>query len=72
MKIPFRGIVKNTPAGLAQDGELEDVVNLRYKDGAWRPIPDRSAIFSALPYTNVYIHSNSGYTHYLGVKAPKH
>ena len=68
MKIPFRGIVKNTPAGLAQDGELEDVLNLRYKDGAWRPIPDRSAIFSALPYTNVYIHSNSGYTHYLGVK----
>lgn len=71
MKIPFRGIVKNTPAGLAQDGELEDVVNLRYKDGAWRPIPDRSAIFSALPYTNVYIHSNSGYTHYLGVKSTK-
>lgn len=69
MKIPFRGIVKNTPAGLAQDGELEDVVNLRYKDGAWRPIPDRSAIFSALPYTNVYIHSNSGYTHYLGLKS---
>ena len=68
MKIPLRGIVKNTPAGLAQDGELEDVLNLRYKDGAWRPIPDRSAIFSALPYTNVYIHSNSGYTHYLGVK----
>lgn len=71
MKIPFRGIVKNTPAGLAQDGELEDVLNLRYKDGAWRPIPDRSAIFSALPYTNVYIHSNSGYTHYLGVKSTK-
>lgn len=69
MKIPFRGIVKNTPAGLAQDGELEDVVNLRYKDGAWRPIPDRSAIFPALPYTNVYIHSNSGYTHYLGLKS---
>ncbi len=71
MKIPFRGIVKNTPAGLAQDGELEDVLNLRYKDGAWRPIPDRSAIFSALPYTNVYIHSNSGYTHYLGVKSTR-
>lgn len=71
MKIPFRGIVKNTPAGLAQDGELEDVLNLRYKDGAWRPIPDRSAIFSELPYTNVYIHSNSGYTHYLGVKNTK-
>ena len=69
MKIPFRGIVKNTPAGLAQDGELEDVLNLRYKDGAWRPIPDRSAIFYALPYTNVYIHSNSGYTHYLGLKS---
>ena len=69
MKIPFRGIVKNTPAGLAQDGELEDVLNLRYKDGAWRPIPDRSAIFSELPYTNVYIHSNSGYTHYLGLKS---
>lgn len=71
MKIPFKGLVRNTPAGLAQDGELEDMCNVRYKDGAWRPIPDRVAVFDGetLPYTNIFIHSNAGYKHYLGLKA---
>ena len=70
MKIPFKGLVRNTPAGLAQDGELEDVCNVRYKDGAWRPIPDRVAVFGGetLPYTNIFVHSNAGYKHYLGLK----
>ena len=69
MKIDIKGIVRNTPPVNAKDGELDEVINLRPKDGAWRPIPARSAIFSGLPYTNVYVHSNSGYKHYLGLKS---
>jgi hypothetical protein len=70
MKIPLKGLVRNTPAGLAKEGEIEDMCNIRYKDGAWRPIPDRVAMFNGeqLPYINVYVHASAGYKNYLGVK----
>jgi len=69
--IQLKGIKRNTPAGLSEDGELEEAINLRYKDGAWRPVPERTSLFgdTILPYTNVFIHSNSGYKHYLGLKS---
>lgn len=71
MKIELKGIKRNTPGVISEDGELEELVNLRYKDGAFRPIPNRSIVLAELNYTDIYIHSNSGYKHYLGVRAGK-
>lgn len=71
MKIELKGIRRNTPGVISEDGELEELVNLRYKDGAFRPIPNRSIVLPELNYTDIYIHSNSGYKHYLGVRADK-
>lgn len=71
MKIELKGIKRNTPGVISEDGELEELVNLRYKDGAFRPIPNRSVILPELNYTDIYIHSNSGYKHYLGVREDK-
>lgn len=71
MKIELKGIKRNTPGVISEDGELEELVNLRYKDGAFRPIPNRSTVLTDLNYTDIYIHSNSGYKHYLGVREDK-
>jgi len=71
MKIELKGIKRNTPGVISEDGELEELVNLRYKDGAFRPIPNRSVVLPDLDYDDIYIHSNSGYKHYLGVHADK-
>jgi len=68
MKVELKGINRNTPGAICPDGELEELLNLRHKDGAFRAVPNRSAILTDLAYSNVYVHSNSGYKHFLGIR----
>ena len=71
IQIPFLGIVRNTPGTLGRDGEAEEMINLRFKDGALRPIPLRSDFATVTGYADIYIHSNAGYKHVLGVDTAK-
>lgn len=36
--IQFKGIVRNTPGSSSEDGQFDEVQNLRFRDGAWRPV----------------------------------
>lgn len=65
------GITRNTPAQTARDGEMDELINLRYKDGALRPTPARKVVLSGVSYSPVYVHAGPGYKHYLGVSAGK-
>ena len=72
-KIIHKGIVRNTPQSSSLDGEMEDIFNLRLKDGSWRPITDMEFI-SGLPannYGNIYIHNTTLYKHLLGIESGK-
>lgn len=69
--VPLGGIVRNTPPTMGADGEMDELINLRYKDGALRPIPHNTLLYSGLEYFPIYIHRNSGYSHFLGVKTGK-
>lgn len=69
IQITLKGIVRNTPGTIGQDGELEEAVNLRYKDGAFRPVPALTEFADLNGYTSIFIHSNTGYKHVLGVSA---
>jgi hypothetical protein len=69
IQIPFLGIVRNTPGALGRDGEMEEMVNLRPEDGALRPIPDRTQFASVTGYSALYVHSNAGFKHLLGVSS---
>lgn len=65
------GITRNTPAQTAKDGEMDELINLRYKDGALRPTPSRKVVLSGVNYSPVYVHAGPGYKHYLGVSDGK-
>lgn len=65
------GITRNTPAQTAKDGEMDELINLRYKDGALRPTPSRKVVLSGVNYSPVYVHAGPGYKHYLGVSESK-
>ncbi|MBV5282175.1 MAG: hypothetical protein JZU53_07035 [Paludibacter sp.] len=67
MKIQLKGIVRNTSGAICPDGELEELVNVHFKDGTFRPVPLRSKALSNVVHTNIYIHTNSGFKHFLGV-----
>jgi len=40
--IDFTGIIRNLPAISVPDGSMYDVINLRPKDGSWRPVGEKS------------------------------
>lgn len=69
ISIPLSGIVRNTPEIAARDGELTELINLRHKDGAKRPVPDSLVVASGIAYSNICVHSSVGSKRMLGVSA---
>lgn len=79
--ISLQGIVHNATKIGVQDGQCEDLVNLRFKDGSWRTSGDGKHVFSmnyqsnvpntsGVSYTQLFIHTNI-YRHLLGVRNNK-
>ena len=65
--IELKGIARSLTKLGVQDGQCEDIVNLRFKDGSWR-VSDGGKLVHTLPdnYTQLYVHTNA-YHHLLGV-----
>lgn len=70
-QINLGGIVRNTAGSTCPDGEMEEIINLRYKDGSLRPISDNEIVPGLdnveMEYQYITIHT-CGYRHWLGVK----
>ena len=66
--IPLQGIVRNATKIGVQDGQAEDLINLRFMDGSWRASGDGRLINFTMnrTYTQLYVHTNV-YHHLLGV-----
>ena len=66
--IDIKGITRSTSMLQSEDGESEDLLNLRYKDGSWRIAGKGDEVYK-LPadYKRLYIHTNV-YRHLLGIK----
>lgn len=68
--IEIKGINRNTTVIGAQDGQAEDLINLRFMDGSWRASGDGRLVhtMSGTQYTQLYVHTNAQYRHLLGVQ----
>ena len=67
--IEIKGIVRNQTKIGVQDGQCDDIVNLRFKDGSWRVADDGKQVYqmpSGTTYSQLYVHTNV-YHHLLGV-----
>lgn len=66
--IEIKGIVRNATVIGAQDGQAEDLINLRFMDGSWRASGDGRLIQFTMgrTYSQLYVHTNI-YHHLLGV-----
>lgn len=77
--IQFKGIVRNTPGSSSEDGQFDEVQNLRFRDGAWRPVLDPLPLkgyedgehSKAGQYVTHYIHATGDYKHLLGINKDK-
>ena len=65
--IPLSGIVRNLPDNSAPDGAMQELINLRPRDGAFRPVGPKESLAIA-PRDVRFIHSiNSSLKVYIGV-----
>lgn len=69
--IEIKGIVRNQTKIGVQDGQCDDLVNLRFKDGSWRVADDGKSVYNMTGgYSQLYVHTNV-YHHLLGVSNNK-
>lgn len=67
--IELKGITRNRTKIGVEDGQAEDLINLRFVDGSWRTSGNGRQIQNftmGQTYSQLYIHTN-GYRHLLGV-----
>ena len=73
-RISLGGIVRNTAGSISPDGQMDEIINLRLKDGSFRPmspnVPLEGIKDVNIDYTNIFIHT-CDYRHWIGVKDGK-
>lgn len=68
-KINVKGIQRNVPESTVDDGACEEVINLRYRDAAWRPIGKKKKVaVTPKGYDNVWVHKGNDYEHFIAIK----
>ena len=66
-----KGIVRNATKIGVQDGQAEDLINLRFMDGSWRASGNGRYIYTPdRIYSNIFIHTNV-YRHVIGIYGGK-
>lgn len=66
--IQIQGICRNQTKIGVQDGQSEDLINLRFRDGSWRASGDGRRVYNdTVGYTNLYLHTNV-YRHLIGMR----
>lgn len=74
MGMEIKGIQRNLSGVATNDGTMEDMQNLRMKDGAWRPMSEHVPLLDNEgeeyvngEYQKMFIHNTPNYKHLLGV-----
>lgn len=60
-QVPVKGIDRSAPDNICEDGLCDELINLRYKDGAWRPVGLKEVSTAFAWDTNdiIYWHPNA-------------
>lgn len=73
-RISLGGIVRNTAGSISPDGQMDEIINLRLKDGSFRPMSPNVPLDGIkdvnIDYSNIFIHT-CDYRHWIGVKDGK-
>ena len=67
-RISLGGIVRNTAGSISPDGQMDEMINLRLKDGSFRPMSPNVPLDGIkdvnIDYTNIFIHT-CDYRHWI-------
>lgn len=67
-QMKFTGIVRSLPQQDAPDGTCQEIINMRHRHGAWRPIGNKTALYgnsftylgNPITFRDIYLHDIEG------------
>ena len=67
-RITIKGLCRNRARSEFPDGECQEIINMRFRDNAWRPIPGKEKMYNTLDttYTAIYHHVQDNVDNYIG------
>lgn len=67
-RITTQGIQRNKALDEFDDGAMQEIINFRFRDGAWRPIPgkEKKHNIPAGSWTKIWLHVAEGVRNYVG------
>lgn len=70
-RIKINGIVRDKAGNEFADGDCQEIINMRLRDNAWRPINPPEKIFNVLAneYDKIRIHVAEGIRNYIGIRS---
>lgn len=65
-------IVRNTTKSNLNNGDMEEIINLRREEGKWKPLTENVRIWNGIEeehefYSQLFVHTGKNYKHILGV-----
>ena len=68
IRITNKGMQRNMPLDSFPDGAMQEIINFRFREGAWRPIPGKEKKFNVPQgdWTKIWLHVAEGLEKYIG------
>lgn len=70
-QLNFKGLVCRTSPQNSADGNCEEIINLRLRDGSWRVVGKKQPIIEGVDYEKVYVHKYRNFENFIGLKDSK-
>lgn len=70
-QLNFKGIVRSTSPQNNADGNCEEIINLRLRDGSWQAVGKKQPIIEGVDYEKVYVHKYGTFENFIGLKDGK-
>ena len=70
-QLNFKGIVRSTSPQNNTDGNCEEIINLRLRDGSWQTVGKKQPIIEEIDFECVYAHRYGVFENFIGTKNGK-
>lgn len=67
-QLNFKGIVRSISSQNNVDGNCEEIINLRLRDGSWRAVGKKRPIIDGIDFEKVYVHKYGNFENFIGLK----
>ena len=70
-QLNFKGLMRSMSSQNNADGNCEEIINLRLRDGSWQAVGKKQPIVEGIDFEKVYVHKYGNFENFIGAKDDK-